>query len=72
MSKIRCPVGDCQYWVAWGGYLEPTLRVFKKHVRKDHLELQGFFTRRDGGVIDTAFGDAIAAAFVYQDNEVAA
>lgn len=60
---VRCPVEGCPYWIAWGGYLDPMIRAFKSHVRKEHSQLGGFYLRTDGGLVDTAFGDAIAAAF---------
>ncbi len=66
MKTAKCPFENCDYWCCFGGYLRDFLNAFYKHVRADHKDRPWAETRVPGGLIDTAFGEAIATALPWE------
>jgi hypothetical protein len=61
-GQVLCPIGGCDYWCCFGGHLDPFIKAFKKHLRKDHDELAYGDTRDVGGFVDRWVGDLIVGA----------
>jgi hypothetical protein len=64
MDTVYCPLDKktgCGYWACFGGHLDPFIKAFKKHVRKDHDDRPYGDTRDVGGLIDRWIGDVLIA-----------
>ena len=68
-ETFRCPVEGCDWWAALSGYTERAIRAVKTHVQKDHADLGGMETRRDGGIVDRAVADALTARSAFPEPE---
>ena len=59
-NKAYCPVPECDYWIAFGGYFEPFIKSLLKHYGS-HKELPYMQRRNPGGDLDQIMGEAIVA-----------
>ncbi len=62
MKVVYCPLHTatmCGYWSTFGGHLDPFMKGFKTHIRKDHSEAGAANVRNVGGVVDRWIGDTL-------------
>jgi hypothetical protein len=52
-----CPVEGCDYWIVFGGHLDPYIRTFRSHMKKSHGQ-----SHFNGDSLDCYLGDAINAS----------
>ena len=72
MSILRayCPIGSCDYWVAFGGHLHLFLRALYQHYEQVHTREKPGTHRVPGGELDQILGEAILARLGHADKVV--